>query len=108
MGPGEIVESIIEYGIYPVLMGILLWLLLAMQKRQNRAAEEQEKRLTALIDSSIKLAIHDSKKHSPTEEADNRKVATYIKSQLTAIVQENGANRAFCVAYHNACRIILQ
>lgn len=61
MGPGEIVESIIEYGIYPVLMGILLWLLLAMQKRQNRAAEEQEKRLTALIDSSIKLAIHDSK-----------------------------------------------
>ena len=55
MGPGEIVESIIEYGIYPVLMGILLWLLLAMQKRQNRAAEEQEKRLTALIDSSIKL-----------------------------------------------------
>ena len=101
MGPGEIIKLIIEYGVYPVLMGILLWLFLSMQKRQNRAAEEQEKRLTDLIDSSVKLAIHDSKKHTLTEETDNRKVATYIKSQLNAIVQENGANRAFCVAYHN-------
>lgn len=101
MGPAEIVKSIVEYGIYPVLMGVLLWIMLAMQKRQNKASEEQEKRLTSLIDSSIKLAIHDSKKHSPAEEEDSRKVSTYIKTQLDAIIKENGASRAFCVAYHN-------
>ena len=59
MGAGEIIKSIVEYGIYPVLMGILLWVMLAIQKRQNKASEEQEKRLTELIDTSIKLAIKD-------------------------------------------------
>lgn len=53
MGAGEIIKLIVEYGIYPVLMGILLWVMLAIQKRQNKASEEQEKRLTKLIDTSI-------------------------------------------------------
>ena len=38
MGAGEIIKSIVEYGIYPVLMGILLWVMLAIQKRQNKAS----------------------------------------------------------------------
>lgn len=101
MGAGEIIKLIVEYGIYPVLMGVLLWIMLAMQKRQSKAADEQEKRLTNLIDSSIKLAIHDSKRHTVEEEEESRKVVTYVKTQLDAVINETGANRAFCVAYHN-------
>ena len=101
MGAGEIIKLIVEYGIYPVLMGVLLWIMLAMQKRQSKAADEQEKRLTNLIDSSIKLAIHDSKRHTAEEEEESHRVVTYVKTQLDAIVNETGANRAFCVAYHN-------
>lgn len=101
MGAGEIIKLIVEYGIYPVLMGILLWVMLAIQKRQNKASEEQEKRLTELIDTSIKFAIKDSRRHSAEEEEESRRVTTYVKTQMDAIISENKANRAFCVAYHN-------
>lgn len=101
MGPGEIIKLIVEYGLYPVLMGVLLWLMLAMQKRQNKASEEQEKRLTELIDTSIKFAIQNSKRHSAEEEEESRRVTTFVKTQMDTIIKENQANRAFCVAYHN-------
>ena len=53
MGAGEIIKSIVEYGIYPVLMGILLWVMLAIQKRQNKASEEQEKRLRQCVSTKV-------------------------------------------------------
>lgn len=101
MGFGEIVKAIVEYGIYPVLMAAILWIILAAQKRQDRAAAKQEERLTILIESGVKLALKEAKKHNEAEEAENRRVNTYIRTQLDAVVTENGASRAFCVAYHN-------
>lgn len=101
MGFGEIVKAIVEYGIYPVLMAAILWIILAAQKRQDQAAAKQEERLTILIESGVKLALKEAKKHNEAEEADNRRVNTYIRTQLDAVVTENGASRAFCVAYHN-------
>ena len=101
MGFGEIVKAIIEYGIYPVLMAAILWIILAAQKRQDQAAAKQEERLTILIESGVKLALKEAKKHNEAEETDNRRVNTYIRTQLDAVVTENGASRAFCVAYHN-------
>lgn len=101
MGLGEIIKAIVEYGIYPVFMGVLLWLTLSAQKRQDKAASKQEERLTTLIDSGVKLALQEAKRHSEIEEKDNRDVNTFIKTQLDAVITENKANRAFCVAYHN-------
>lgn len=101
MGFGEIVKAIVEYGIYPVLMAAILWIILAAQKRQDQAATKQEERLTILIESGVKLALKEAKKHNEAEEAENRRVNTYIRTQLDAVVTENGASRAFCVAYHN-------
>ena len=101
MGFGEIVKAIVEYGIYPVLMAAILWIVLAAQKRQDQAAAKQEERLTILIESGVKLALKEAKKHNEAEETDNRRVNTYIRTQLDAVVTENGASRAFCVAYHN-------
>lgn len=101
MGFGEIVKAILEYGIYPVLMAAMLWITLAAQKRQNQAADKQEERLTILIESGVKLALKEAKKHNEAEETENRRVNTYIRTQLDAVVAENGASRAFCVAYHN-------
>lgn len=101
MGFGEIVKAIVEYGIYPVLMAAILWIILAAQKRQVQAAAKQEERLTILIESGVKLALKEAKKHNEAEETDNRRVNTYIRTQLDAVVTENGASRAFCVAYHN-------
>ena len=101
MGFGEIVKAIVEYGIYPVLMAALLWITLVAQKRQNQAADKQEERLTILIESGVKLALKEAKKHNEAEETENRKVNTYIRTQLDSVVTENGASRAFCVAYHN-------
>lgn len=101
MGFGEIVKAIVEYGIYPVLMAAILWIILAAQKRQDQAAAKQEERLTILIESGVKLALKEAKKHNEAEEAENRRVNTYIRTQLDAVVTENGASRAFCVAYHN-------
>ena len=101
MGFGEIVKAIVDYGIYPVLMAAMLWVILAAQKRQDQAADKQEERLTILIESGVKLALKEAKKHNEAEEAENRRVNTYIRTQLDAVVAENGASRAFCVAYHN-------
>ena len=101
MGFGEIVKAIVEYGIYPVLMAAILWIILAAQKRQDQAAAKQEERLTILIESGVKFALKEAKKHNEAEETDNRRVNTYIRTQLDAVVTENGASRAFCVAYHN-------
>lgn len=101
MGFGEIVKAIVEYGISPVLIAAMLWIILAAQKRQDQAAAKQEERLTILIESGVKLALKEAKKHNEAEEAENRKVNTYIRTQLDAVVVENGASRAFCVAYHN-------
>ena len=101
MGFGEIVKAIVEYGIYPVLMAALLWITLVAQKRQNQAADKQEERLTILIESGVKLALKEAKKHDEAEETENRRVNTYIRTQLDSVVTENGASRAFCVAYHN-------
>ena len=101
MGFGEIVQAIVEYGIYPVLMAAILWIILAAQKRQDQAAAKQEERLTILIESGVKFALKEAKKHNEAEEAENRRVNTYIRTQLDAVVTENGASRAFCVAYHN-------
>lgn len=101
MGFGEIVKAIVEYGIYPVLMAAILWIILAAQKRQDQAAAKQEERLTILIESGVKLALKEAKQHNEAEEAENRRVNTYIRTQLDAVVTENGASRAFCVAYHN-------
>lgn len=101
MGFGEIVKAIVEYGIYPVLMAALLWITLVAQKRQNQAADKQEERLTILIESGVKLALKEAKKHNEAEETENRRVNTYIRTQLDSVVTENGASRAFCVAYHN-------
>ena len=101
MGFGEIVKAIVDYGIYPVLMAAMLWAILAAQKRQDQAAVKQEERLTILIESGVKLALKEAKKHNEAEETDNRRVNTYIRTQLDAVVTENGASRAFCVAYHN-------
>lgn len=101
MGFGEIVKAIVEYGIYPVLMAAMLWIILAAQKRQDQAAAKQEERLTILIESGVKLALKEAKKHNEAEETENRRVNTYIRTQLDSVVTENGASRAFCVAYHN-------
>lgn len=101
MGFGEIVKAIVEYGFYPVLMAAILWIILTAQKKQNQAADKQEERLTILIESGVKLALKEAKKHNEAEEAENRRVNTYIRTQLDAVVAENGASRAFCVAYHN-------
>ena len=101
MGFGEIVKAIVDYGIYPVLMAAMLWAILAAQKRQDQAAVKQEERLTILIESGVKLALKEAKKHNEAEETENRRVNTYIRTQLDAVVTENGASRAFCVAYHN-------
>lgn len=115
MGAAEIIQLIIKYGIYPVMMGVILWMLIANTKRQNKANEEQskrmeeqsnrmseqEERLTHLTEASMQIAHNGNKVHSKEEEEDNREVNNYIRRQLDLIVSENNANRAICVAYHN-------
>ena len=115
MGAAEIVQAIIKYGIYPIMMGVILWMLIANTKRQNKANEEQakrmeeqsnrlteqEERLTHLTETSLQIAHNGNKVHSKEEEEDSREVNNYIRQQLDLIVSENKANRAICVAYHN-------
>lgn len=115
MGAAEIVQLIVKYGIYPVMMAVILWMLIVYTKRQNKANEEQskrmeeqsnrmseqEERLTHLTEASMQIAHNGNKVHSKEEEEDNREVNNYIRQQLDLIVSENNANRAICVAYHN-------
>ena len=115
MSAAEIVQLIIKYGVYPVMMAVILWMLVVYTKRQNKANEEQskrmeeqsnrmseqEERLTRVTEASRQIAHNGNKAHSKEEEEDNREVNNYIRQQLDLIISENNANRAICVAYHN-------
>lgn len=107
MGIVEIIKAIAEYGIYPVMMAVLLFLIIRESRRNKKNKSDmseqnkaQEERLTKLL-SEIAEGAKKSDEHTKEEEEDNRRVNNFIESQLNTLLVEEKANRAYVFLYHN-------
>lgn len=112
MGFEEIIQAIINYGITPVIFGLVVWIIIYLIKENKKRSEEltkEKERLDkkeeeqgekmALIIKGI-LETH-KEVHTKEEEDKNRRVNSYIDMQLDELVTETGANRAYVFLYHN-------
>ena len=117
MGFGEIVELIVQYGTGPAVIAILIlviFLFMKQNKRLNERLDEQDKKqdereekqreeTTKLYERIIK-GISAPQVHTPEEEEDNRNVNNFVDSQLSCLLAEEKANRAYVFMYHNGGR----
>ena len=102
----EIIQAIAEYGVYPVLMAVLLFLIIResrLNKKNKKDMSEQNKKQEEKLSKLITAVVNAQKpdEHTKEEEEDNRRVNNFIESQLNLLIAEEKANRAYVFLYHN-------
>ena len=121
---GTILGYISEYGISAVIIALLIWLLITYVKKDKRMSEkmeEQEKKddereakqqenteklYERLYDSLVKISSS-PQMHTKEEEEENRIINNFIDGQLSCLIDENKANRAYVFLYHNGGKDIM-
>lgn len=124
MDIGTILGYISEYGISAVIIALLIWLLITYVKKDKRMSEkmeEQEKKddereakqqenteklYERLYDSLVKISSS-PQIHTKEEEEENRTINNFIDGQLSCLIDENKANRAYVFLYHNGGKDIM-
>lgn len=125
---GDIWSAIAQYGVGPVVVGVLLYLLIYFQQKRAEArrteAENTNKRLekeqrdayeTKRREQELEFEakilgmmteIIEGPKHTPEEQTNNRRMNQFILSQLDCLV-EKGADRSYIFSFHNGGRDVL-
>ena len=115
---GDIWSAIAQYGIAPVIIGVILYLLVLWQtkssERKQRQQEEQAeiKRRQQEIDRENKLIqtfkeLLQEPKHTVEEQRANRRINEFIVKQLDCLIKESGADRAYMFSFHNGGKDVL-
>lgn len=114
---GTIIGYIAEYGTLPIVLALLIYLVISFHKqnkdmeakmaeqdkKQDEREEKQREETTKLYERIIKW-ISAPQVHTPEEEEDNRNVNNFVDSQLSCLLAEEKANRAYVFMYHNGGR----
>lgn len=114
----EIVDYIVQYGVYPVLMAALIIVFIFVGKNNKKIitteADLSNNYVTKEEFSSLRQDIADIKdivqngpEHTVEDEERTRKLNDYIENQLQCLVDELGVNRAYMFSYHNGGRDIM-
>lgn len=118
----DIVQLIATYGVLPVLVAVVIWLIIMtfqsqkkfnqnqqqLNKQQQEANDAQEKRLMDMMgqvmNNLLEVRHNTDIHHSLEEEEEGRKVDTLINAQLQKLLTTTKANRVTCFQYHNGGR----
>ena len=125
---GDVWSAIAQYGIVPVVVGVVLYLLIYFQQkraeRKKTAQENEAKRLEeeqrqdyeakrreqelAFETKVLEMVreIIDGPKHTAEEQSKNKRLNQFIISQLDCLV-EKGADRAYMFQFHNGGKDML-
>ena len=122
----ETINLIIQYGIYPVMMAVLIIVFLCLSKKnaeknneenaQNNlqimqlAVKEGMKDFGDSFKSELREIVEEVKKpaiHTVLDEECNHAINEYIDQQLSCIIRETKADRALFFSYHNGGTDIL-
>ena len=122
----ETINLIIQYGIYPVMMAVLIIVFLCLSKKnaeknneenaQNNlqimqlAVKEGMKDFGDSFKSELREIVEEVKKpaiHTVIDEECNHAINEYIDQQLSCIIRETKADRALFFSYHNGGTDIL-
>lgn len=122
----ETINLIIQYGIYPVMMAVLIIVFLCISKKnaeknneenaQNNlqimqlAVKEGMKDFGDSFKSELREIVKEVKKpaiHTVQDEECNHAINEYIDQQLSCIIRETKADRALFFSYHNGGTDIL-
>ena len=122
----ETINLIIQYGVYPVMMAVLIIVFLCISKKnaeknneenaQNNlqimqlAVKEGMKDFGDSFKSELREIVEQVKKpviHTVQDEECNHAINEYIDQQLSCIIRETKADRALFFSYHNGGTDIL-
>lgn len=122
----ETINLIIQYGVYPVMMAVLIIVFLCISKKnteknneenaQNNlqimqlAVKEGMKDFGDSFKSELREIVEEVKKpaiHTVQDEESNHAINEYIDQQLACIIRETKADRALFFSYHNGGTDIL-
>lgn len=104
----ETVELIVNYGVFPVLAALIIFVIIRVFKSQQKSMEslqeanrEQEERLSRILETILSIGRNTNPVHTPQEEEDNSRINLLINSQLQKCMEDAHSNRAGCYLYHN-------
>ena len=122
----ETINLIIQYGIYPVMMAVLIIVFLCLSKKNAEKNNEENAQNNLQI---VQLAVKEGMKdfgdsfkselreivewvkkpaiHTVQDEECNHAINEYIDQQLSCIIRETKADRALFFSYHNGGTDIL-
>ena len=122
----ETINLIIQYGIYPVMMAVLIIVFLCLSKKNAEKNNEENAQNNLQI---MQLAVKEGMKdfgdsfkselreivewvkkpaiHTVQDEESNHAINEYIDQQLSCIIRETKADRALFFSYHNGGTDIL-
>ena len=122
----ETINLIIQYGIYPVMMAVLIIVFLCLSKKNAEKNNEENAQNNLQI---MQLAVKEGMKdfgdsfkselreivewvkkpamHTVQDEECNHAINEYIDQQLSCIIRETKADRALFFSYHNGGTDIL-
>lgn len=117
---GTIIGYIVDYGTLPIVLALLIYLVISFHKqnkdmeakmaeqdkKQDEREEKQREETTKLYERLLK-GVTAPQVHTQEEEEDNRNVNDFVDSQLSCLLAENKANRAYVFMYHNGGRDIM-
>lgn len=117
---GTIIGYIADYGTLPVVLAFLIYLVIVLQKsnknlndrmaeqekKQDEREEKQREETAELYERLIK-GVNSPLTHTQEEEEENRNVNNFIDGQLSCLLSEEKANRAYVFLYHNGGRDIM-
>ena len=125
---GDIWSAIAQYGIVPVVVGVVLYLLIYFQQkyaerkkaaqenkakkleeeqRQNYETKRREQELafeTKILE--MMTEIIEGPKHTAEEQSNNKRLNQFIVNQLDCLV-EKGADRSYMFQFHNGGKDML-
>ena len=122
----ETIHLIIQYGVYPVMMAVLIIVFLCISKKNTEKNNEENAQNNLQI---MQLAVKEGMKdfgdsfkselreivewvkkpaiHTVQDEECNHAINEYIDQQLSCIIRETKADRALFFSYHNGGADIL-
>lgn len=111
----EILNYIVQYGVYPVLMAALIIVFIFTGKNNKKNANPSSDETFTKEDiaslrqdmAELKAIIKNGPEHTVEDEEKNRKLNDYIENQLQCLIDELGVNRAYMFSYHNGGRDIM-
>lgn len=115
-----IATLIANVGVLPVVVALLVYIIIESFRRnkklderldeQQKIADEREDKIreeTADFYEKVLKGISSSQVHTKEEEEENRNINNFVDSQLSCLIDENAANRAYVFLYHNGGKDIM-